>query len=110
MPEAPDPRDIITTLKAVLQKNVGGNIKDVILFGSQAAGTANENSDYDVLIVLNCRYDWKFRDKVVDLLYDLELEYEILINAFMISDHELRRSPRGAQPVFVNALREGLYA
>jgi predicted nucleotidyltransferase len=102
--------DILKTVKIVLQQRFGSIIQDVILFGSQAMGTAHEDSDYDVLIVLNKPYDWQFRDQVIDAIYDLELQYDILIDTFLISTHELRHTLRGAQPLFVNALKHGVYA
>lgn len=102
--------DLLKTVKNLLQQRFGNIIRDVILFGSQAMGTAREDSDYDVLIVLNREYDWKFRDQVIDAIYDLELQYDILIDTFLISTHELHHTLRGAQPVFTNALKYGVYA
>lgn len=102
--------DLLQTLKTVLQQHFGNDIREVILFGSHATGTAHEDSDYDVLIVLNRDYDWRFRDQVINVVYDLELQYDILIDTFLISTHELRHTLRGSQPVFVNALKQGVYA
>ncbi len=105
-----DSKDILQTCKMLLQKRFGSVIEDVILFGSRAGGTAHEDSDYDILIVLNCEYDWQFRDQVIDVVYDMELEYDILIHTFLISTQEIENSLRGTQPVFVNALEQGIYA
>lgn len=102
--------DLLKTLKKVLQQHFGNDIREVILFGSHATGTAHEDSDYDVLIVLNQEYDWQFRDQVIDVVYDLELKYNILIDTFLISTHELHHTLRGSQPVFENALKQGVYA
>ncbi len=101
---------ILSALNNMLRKHFGHDIHQVILFGSQATGMAHEDSDYDVLIVLNRQSDWQFRDKVFDVIYDLELQYDILIDAFLISSDELCHSLRGSQPVFRNAVREGVYA
>jgi uncharacterized protein len=102
-------KQILKELKNLLEHHFCKNIKEVILFGSRARGAANANSDYDVLIVLNTYYDWQFKDKVSDLVYDLELKYDILIDQFLISTNELQYSLRGAQPVFVNAIENGVY-
>jgi len=85
---------------------------EVILFRSLAAGTAHKDSDYDILIVLGRHhgYGWEFRDRVTDIVYDTELRHDILIDTHLISVSELRHSPWGAQPVFVNAVRHGVYA
>jgi len=100
---------ILKKLKKLLRHRFENDIKDVILFGSQAAGTAHRDSDYDILIVLSRNYDRQFRDGVTDIVYDLELEHDILTDTHLISLGELKHSLRGAQPVFVNAVRHGVY-
>lgn len=103
-------KSILRELKKLLRQRFGEAIKDVILFGSRTAGTAHEDSDYDMLIVINGDYDWQFREQVSDIVYDLELKYDVLIDQFLISTGELQNSLRGAQPVFVNAIKNGIYA
>jgi predicted nucleotidyltransferase len=102
-------KDIFNELKKSLQRHFPHDIRDVILFGSRTVGTASRDSDYDVLIVVNRDYDWKFKDEVGDIVYGLELKYDILIDQFLISTSELQDSLRGAQPVFVNAVKNGVY-
>lgn len=102
---------ILRALKQGLQQQFHDEIEDVVLFGSQVTGTAREDSDYDVLIVLNRdTYDWTYRDRVFDVVYNVSLMYDILIDMFLISTHELKHSLRGVQPVFTNALQHGMYA
>ena len=45
--------------KELVMTTFPGEIEKVILFGSRAKGTAQEDSDYDVLVVVNHDYDWK---------------------------------------------------
>ena len=106
----PNQEDILNELKKLLQYHFRHDIKDVILFGSRTAGTALEDSDYDVLIVVNRDYDWQFKDKVSDIVYDIELKHDILIDKFIISTNELEYSLRGVQPVFIHAIQNGVYA
>ena len=107
----PDTLTLLRELKQLLQKHFRDDINDVILFGSRANGTAREDSDYDVLIILNKdNYDWKYRDKMIEVVYDMELEYDILFDTHVISTYELEHSLRGAQPIFRNALEKGVYA
>ena len=81
----------------------------MILFGSQARGDSKEYSDYDVLIVLDKDYSGKDENQILDLCYDIDLKYNILIDAHLISSKELT-SIRGRQPVFVNAIKSGIHA
>jgi len=101
---------IIKELKALLVKHFGENIQDVILFGSQAIGKAVKHSDYDILIILKNDYDWKFRDKITDIVYNMELEYDVLFDKHLLSVNEVNNSIRAAQPIFVNAINKGIYA
>lgn len=95
----PDNTTVLRKLKHLLQQHFPDAIRDIILFGSSAKGAARDDSDYDVLIVLNNNdYDWKFRDEVTDVVYDLELADDILVDKHLISVDELEHSLRGAQP------------
>ncbi len=88
----------------------GEDIRDVILFGSQATGEAHKDSDYDVLIILNKDYDWKYQDNITSVLYNMELEYDIFIDTKVISTKELHNTIKGKHPLFVDAIHEGIYA
>ncbi len=107
----PDKLFVLRKIKQVLQAHFRDDVQDVILFGSQVAGSARDDSDYDVLIVLNKdNYDWKYRDRICHVIYDLEIEYDILIDMHIISRYELLHTLRGTQPVFMNAIEQGIYA
>jgi len=105
-----DKIQIIKELKEHLISKFGDNIRDVILFGSQAKGTAKEFSDYDVVIILKSDYDWKYKNRIYDIIYDYELDNDILVNMHIISEYELNNTLRGVQPIFIDAINEGIYA
>ncbi|MCK4663715.1 MAG: nucleotidyltransferase domain-containing protein [Bacteroidales bacterium] len=100
---------ILIDLKSHLIKNYGNSVKDVILFGSQARGNSKEYSDYDILIVLEKDYSGKDENQILDLCYDIDLKYNILLDVHLLSSKEMK-SIRGKQPVFVNAIKSGIYA
>ncbi len=100
---------ILIDLKSHLIKNYGNSVKDVILFGSQARGDSKKYSDYDVLIVLEKDYSGKDENQILDLCYDIDLKYDILLDVHLLSSNEMK-SIRGKQPVFVNAIKSGIYA
>jgi len=81
----------------------------VILFGSRAAHNSSEISDYDILIVLNSKYNWKLKSEIIDLCYDIDLKYDIIIDPHIISVLELNEL-RGRQPIFSKAIKSGVYA
>ncbi|MFN8254433.1 MAG: nucleotidyltransferase domain-containing protein [Bacteroidales bacterium] len=101
---------LVKELKQKLIDNFGDNIVHVILFGSQATGTANEYSDYDVLIVLKNNYTWQFEKQIYNVCCDMEIDYEIYLDIIIISQAEIGTSIRGKQPVILNSLTNGIYA
>ena len=99
---------ILSDLKNHLTANYGKTVKEVVLFGSQVQGDPKEYSDFDVLIVLEKNYTGKDENQILDLCYDIDLKYNILIDVHLISSKELN-SVRGKQPIFLNALKSGIY-
>ncbi|OGU74420.1 MAG: hypothetical protein A2V93_04495 [Ignavibacteria bacterium RBG_16_34_14] len=104
-----DKLNILKDLKYHLQRHYNNTIKDIILFGSQASNTAKSDSDFDILIVLEKDYNRNDENIILDLCYDINLKYNIVINVHFISKTEIN-SLRGRQPLYTNALSNGIYA
>lgn len=104
-----DRRLILTDLKRKLEEQYSDSVKNVILFGSQANNSSTEFSDYDILILLNQDYNRMDENRILDICYDIDLKYNIIIDAHLLSTREIE-SKRGQQPIFVNALKNGIYA
>jgi len=61
----------------------------IFVFGSRARGTANTESDWDILILLpKERINSKDESILTDPLYDLELETGEVISPFIYSETE----------------------
>jgi len=101
---------LLSLVKLKLHEKFGENIKDVILFGSRAKGTATEFSDYDILIILNGSYDWKTKDQFTEIMYDIELENDVMFDKHLLSANEINSSLRGCEPIYLNAIKNGIYA
>ena len=101
---------VITELKRILVSQFGDNIKDVILFGSQASGKSSEDSDYDILILLADDYDWKYQNLIFDKAFDVGLKLQVLFDLHLLSVNEKNNMLRGKEPIFVNALEKGIHA
>lgn len=100
---------ILNELKSMLSRQLGDNLKEVILFGSHAYGGAHSNSDYDFLIILAQKPDWKLQNKILDYCYDLDLKYETFLDIHILGEEELD-TLRGKQPIFQTALEKGIRA
>jgi predicted nucleotidyltransferase len=104
-----DKNIILKDLKDRLIEFYSESVKSVVLFGSQARNNATEFSDYDILILLNQEYNRKDENTILDICYDIDLKYDIIIDAHLISTKELE-TKRGKQPIIVNALKYGIHA
>ena len=100
---------ILRDLRDNLRKQYQDSVKNVILFGSQAKEIANENSDFDILILLDKDYSGKDENNILDICYEIDLKYNIIIDAHLLSLKELK-TIRGKQPIFINAINSGIYA
>ena len=104
-----DKKVILSDLSNLLKTRFGDDLRHVVLFGSQAKGTAHKDSDYDFLIVLKEKVDWKIEREISDLCYEVDSKYGIISDTHILSEGELS-TIRGRQPIFVDALANGLYA
>lgn len=68
-----------------LEDLLGDGLDQVILFGSVARGEASEESDVDVLVVLE---DKSLKDKVFDISYEIMLEKDVYISPKVVSKSE----------------------
>jgi uncharacterized protein len=82
-------------------------VESVILYGSRARGTATEDSDYDLLLILKRDCDWRERHDICYAIYDIAIDYTIALDVRMISVPELE-GIKGFQPFIINALTEGI--
>ena len=90
----------------ILQENSDAK---VILYGSRARGTELQESDWDILVLLNKpSVNFKDEQKIRHKLFDIELETGESISTFVYSqkDWDTRLS---VTPLFKNIKREGIY-
>jgi predicted nucleotidyltransferase len=72
---------------------------ELYLFGSRARGDHNEASDWDFLVLLLGRIDYERKSRVIDCLFELELQHDTVFNIIIqnkekwIKDEVLHVSP-----------------
>ncbi len=105
-----DAKEVLQDLAQRLRIAFPGEVRDVVLFGSQLSGKATEDSDYDmVLIWKGGKVQWKKERAISDVCFETDLKYGIYCQTLIISEAELN-SARGAQPLYQDALKYGAYA
>ena len=80
----------------------------VILYGSYARGDFNNDSDIDIIVLLNKeKISMADRKKVSSILFKIELEIGIVISPFLYTMHDWELKPR-ITPFYENVSREGI--
>jgi predicted nucleotidyltransferase len=106
---AEDPREgrkIAEEAARRLRAAYGDRLQEVVLFGSWARGQAHEESDVDLLVVLDDVADRaRERDRIVDALFDLEADSKRAIEAFPVPVADASKPTR---PFLKAALDEGV--
>lgn len=100
-------QEAMQELKQLLMTTFPDDVKRVILFGSRTKGTAQEYSDYDVLVILKHPYDWRFKNKIYDTTWENDFKYDIFTDVKLISTDELH-TLKGKLPFIQHALEEGV--
>ncbi|MDR3654042.1 MAG: nucleotidyltransferase domain-containing protein [Paludibacter sp.] len=101
--------DILTDFSQLLRLHFSDNLKDLVLFGSRTTGKAKKDSDYDFLVILKQKADWKIERQISDLSFEIELKYNIVADTHVLGESELS-TLRGKQPIYVNAIERGIHA
>lgn len=87
-----------------------GNIIDkIILYGSYARGDFDEESDVDIMFILNCGASElsRYRDSICELSSDIGLDNDIMVS-ILLKDSETFYKWIDVLPFYQNVQREGV--
>ena len=91
--------------RQALDKLYGERLKNVILFGSWARGEATDDSDIDVLVVLDRRVvPGKEIDRMIDIITETNLSHGVLISVHPVSAKDFATLK---SPLLIKVRREG---
>jgi predicted nucleotidyltransferase len=97
---------IIREFRTHLEELYGSRLREIILYGSWARGDATEDSDIDVMIVLEGKVSpGREIDRMIDIITDLNLKYNTLISVFPVSEEGYSC---GNSPLLLKVRREGV--
>lgn len=82
------------------------SLDSIILYGSVARGTETEESDIDIAVIVRACTD-EMHDRMIDLIVDLELEYNKVISAILI-DYTRFKDWENVMPFYKNIKNEGI--
>ena len=88
------------------RKIYGDNLQSVFLYGSVARGTAQEDSDVDIALLVLSDDDIMY-DKLLDIVVEFELEYDIVISTVLIESYHFKKWS-DTLPFYKNIINEGI--
>jgi len=100
--------DIVKEFKELLKVVHKDNLKAVILYGSMARGDFDDESDIDVLVVLNDISDYvEELDKTFQIQYELEMKYDcdFIISCVIATSKDYETK---IEPLFLIIHHEGI--
>ena len=85
----------------------GGNVQEIILYGSVARNEAGEESDVDIAVILRKEFDEKARRRFTAWAAELDLKYD---KVFSIVDIEQEKYSqwKTSLPFYRNISEEGI--
>ncbi len=96
----------VNKFRRKLEVIYGKKLAGVVLFGSYARGSESAESDVDLAVVLKGKVNpGKEIDRLLDLLVDLNLEHQVLLSVYPISERDFQKR---YNPLLNNIRNEGL--
>ncbi|MCX6843353.1 MAG: nucleotidyltransferase domain-containing protein [candidate division WOR-3 bacterium] len=102
---SPNESAALRKLKAALTRDF--RLVELRLFGSKARGDSDQESDIDVLVVLE-DYDWEVEKAVCDLCFAINLEFHVLLSPVLYRRSEFDSDLTHITPFYQAVTREGI--
>lgn len=100
---------ILSILAIEIENLFKNNLKNIILYGSYARGDYNNESDIDVMVLVDMD-DIKLKrytDRIIDLEVELNLKYDVVLS-IITKDYNEFEKWRPALPFYQNVINEGV--
>ncbi len=101
--------EVLRRFRKAAEDIFGEKLKEMILYGSYARGTNNEESDIDVMLIVDIPIEEELRSAMLlaDAVVDLNLEFDVVISPLVESGEKYEKY-KNINPLFINVEREGV--
>ena len=82
-------------------------VDKIVLFGSKARGDFDEHSDIDLLLITSRPLHWKEEKAVIDALFDIGMEYDVIFSPLFASSEEWEGALFKKFPIYKEIIRDG---
>lgn len=102
-------KEILRRFTEKVQQVLGKRVKKIILYGSYARGDYNKKSDVDVMILTDLNFEEieRYRDKLSDIAFEIELETGVVISP-VIKNIDKFNTRINIVPFYKNVQKEGV--
>ena len=99
---------VIEEFKVEVEKLYGKRLKNIILYGSWARNEATEDSDIDLLVILEGDIlPGTEIDRMIEVITEINLKYNVLMAVYPVSERDYSNVK---SPLLMNVRREGVIA
>lgn len=82
---------------------------EIILYGSKARGSADEESDIDLLVLVKSPVKTELEDEIFHTSYEIELKHDVVFGV-MVENKDFWSTPlANAMPLHWNIDRDGIF-
>ena len=105
----PELQAVLKQVKNASQKLYGDKLNRIILYGSYARGSQTEESDIDIMIILNCDVNEirELRSKTAEMSSEISLEQGVFLSVLL---RDKKHFDENAEflPFYRNIVKEGI--
>lgn len=81
---------------------------ELILFGSHVKGSADPESDIDLLVLVNDDVNSDWEKEIHDSIYEISLDYDVVMSAIILSKQRWDSPTSKILPLYQNIESEGV--
>ncbi len=100
-------RNALAELTEGILSAIGDSVSAIMLYGSSARGTATNESDVDIAVMVRKALSKEEENRLDDLIVDLNLKYDKVFSVVDIADDEYQKW-KNIVPFYKNVSSEGI--
>jgi predicted nucleotidyltransferase len=94
-------------LRNYLESQLGDRLVRMVLFGSQARGDSDIESDIDIAMIVR-ELSRELRDQILDSVAEIEMKYLTPLSVHILSESEFERLKKRERRFALDIEREGI--
>lgn len=98
---------LLKELVAGIKEIYNDTVESIVLYGSVAKGTDEPESDIDIALILKSNETKGMKEKRLDLIVDLELEFDEVLSVLCIDKNTFEKW-HDTLPFYMNVRKEGV--